>query len=477
MNISIQPNAAAGETVVVFLFCDREPDLSAYGPAVSDAISSGFARRGALDITAVQDGERRVVLVGLGEVKSATALRLKQAAGAAVRYLKYRSISRAAFVPPVIDGVTPDRAAALIAAGAATGAYNAGRYKGKQDAGQWEETVIVSSDSGAKDAAERAVKVAGGMALARDLVNTPANDLPPVELARRAKEALEAVGVEVEVLDRAKIERLGMAGVLAVNSGSRNEPSFTVMKHLPNAGQAPVVLVGKGITFDTGGISIKPASDMHHMKGDMGGAAAVIGTMQAVGALNLPVNVIGLVPSAENMPGGGAYRPSDILRYANGKTVEITNTDAEGRLVLADALIYGEREFQPKAMVDLATLTGACVVALGGDIAGLFSEDDALADALLDAAKTVAEPLWRLPLYRPYRGKLDSPDADMQNAGDRWGGAISAALFLAEFVEKTPWAHLDIAGPALDDTDHPWIARGGTGYAVPLLVEYLINGN
>ena len=197
--------------------------------------------------------------------------------------------------------------------------------------------------------------------------------------------------------------------------------------------------------------------------------------MYAVGALKLPVNVIGLVPSAENMPGGAAYRPSDILRYANGKTVEVTNTDAEGRLVLADALIYGEREFQPRAMVDLATLTGACVVALGGDIAGLFSDDGTLSKSLLAAAETTAEPLWPLPLYRPYRAKFDSPDADMQNVGDRWGGATTAALFLSEFVDKAPWAHLDIAGPALDDTDHPWSARGGTGYGVPLLVEYLSN--
>jgi leucyl aminopeptidase len=175
------------------------------------------------------------------------------------------------------------------------------------------------------------------------------------------------------------------------------------------------------------------------------------------------------------MPGSAAYRPSDILTYANGKTVEVTNTDAEGRLVLADALIYGEREFQPKAMVDLATLTGACVVALGGDIAGLFSDDDTLSGSLLAAADATAQPLWRLPLYRPYRAKFDSPDADMRNVGDRWGGAVTAALFLAEFVDKAPWAHLDIAGPAYDDTDHAWIARGGTGYGVSLLVEYLKN--
>lgn len=477
MKISVQSTPPSDGTVVVFAFSDQEPDLSAFGPAISDAVSSGFARRGALDVSVVADGGRRVAVVGLGEARDATPLRLKQAAGAVVRYLKYRGVSHAAFLPPSLNGVTEQRTVALLAAGVAMGAYNAGRYKTKSDAGEWDGAVIVSSASGAGEAADHAAKVADGVALARDLVNIPANDLPPVELARRAKEALQGVGVEVDVLDRAAIERLDMVGVLAVSSGSHNDPSFTVMKHLPNPGQAPIVLVGKGITFDTGGISIKPAGDMHHMKGDMGGAAAVIGTMHAVGALDLPVNVIGLVPSAENMPGGGAYRPSDILRYANGKTVEVINTDAEGRLVLADALIYGEREFQPKAMVDLATLTGACVVALGGDVAGLFSDDDTLAGCLLNAADATAQPLWRLPLYRPYHAKLDSPDADIQHVGDRWGGAVTAALFLSEFVDNTPWAHLDIAGPALDDADHAWSAKGGTGYGVPLLVEYLINGN
>jgi leucyl aminopeptidase len=463
------------DTLVLFAFSNSEPNLSSMGDPVHEAVSSGFARRGALDITAVADGARRVVIVGLGNSSEATALLLTHAGGAVVRFLKYRGVSQASFLLPELPGIAPPRTAALLVSGAAEGAYNGGRYKSGKPEGEWEALAIVSEAPGVAEAANDARLVAEGAALTRDLVNTPANDLPPVELARRASEAVRAVGVDVEVLDQGAIERLKMAGILAVASGSATAPSFTIMKHLPNAGQAPIILVGKGITFDTGGISLKPGADMHHMKSDMGGAAAVIGAMHAVGALNLPVNVVGLVPSAENMPGSAAYRPSDILTYANGKTVEVTNTDAEGRLVLADALIYGEREFQPKAMVDLATLTGACVVALGGDVAGLFSDDDALSRALLTAADATAQPLWRLPLYRPYRAKFDSPDADMRNVGDRWGGAVTAALFLAEFVDETPWAHLDIAGPAYDDTDHAWTARGGTGYGVSLLVEYLKN--
>jgi leucyl aminopeptidase len=197
--------------------------------------------------------------------------------------------------------------------------------------------------------------------------------------------------------------------------------------------------------------------------------------MLAVARLGLPVNVVGLVPSAENMPDGAAYRPSDVLTYANDKTVEIVNTDAEGRLILADALVYGEREFQPAAMVDLATLTGACVIALGGEVAGIFTDDDGLSQELMAASEASTDPAWPLPLYHAYRTKFDSGTADMQNAGDRWGGAITAALFLAEFVEKTPWAHIDVAGPAFDDTDKAYLARGGTGYGVPLLVEFLAN--
>ena len=479
MNATVVPSlseAGRDTTVIIFAFSDQEPDLDGLGNAVSDALASGFVRRKSMDITPVLGGSARVVIVGLGESKDFRPVLLKRAAGAAVRYLQYRGSSRTAFRVPAIEGVSPEAAVSLVVAGAVLGAYNAGLYKsGDAPEPLTDLTLVMGSNGteGADEAARRAMIVAEAANFARDLVNAPANDLPPAELARRAAEAAREAGLEVEVLGREEIERHKMAGILAVNSGSVNPPSFTVLKHMPNAGQAPVVLVGKGISFDTGGISIKPGSDMHHMKGDMGGAAAVAGAMVAVGRLNLPMNVVGLIPSAENMPDGAAYRPSDILTYANGKTVEIVNTDAEGRLVLADALIYGEREFQPQAMLDLATLTGACVVALGGDVAGIFTEDEGLAGELAAASEASTDPVWRLPLYREYRCKFDSGIADMKNAGDRWAGSVTAALFLAEFVEKTPWAHIDVAGPAFDDTDRAYLARGGTGYGVSLLVEFL----
>jgi len=478
MNTTVVPalsdaRAAGASDVVLFAFSDREPDLSGLGPVVSEAISSGFAKRKNLDITPVFEGGARVLVVGLGEAKDFRPVRLKRAAGAAVRYLQGRGTTQCAMLVPSVDGLSEDQGVYLAVSGAVLGAYDAGLYKTGDRNPVVEDLLVVTGSEGAREAAHRAAVVAEAGNFARDLVNAPANDLPPAELARRAAETGREAGLEVEVFGREEIEAHKMTGILAVNQGSANPPSFTVMKHMPNAGQAPVVLVGKGISFDSGGISIKPGADMHHMKGDMGGAAAVIGAMVAVARLNLPLNVVGLVPSAENMPDGASYRPSDILTYANGKTVEIVNTDAEGRLVLADALVYGEREFQPEAMVDLATLTGACVVALGGDVAGVFTDDEALGGALMEASESSCDPAWRMPLYRDYRTRFDSGIADMKNAGDRWAGAVTAALFLAEFVEKAPWAHIDVAGPAFDDADKAWLARGGTGYGVPLLIEYL----
>lgn len=469
--------AAPDASIVVFAFSDQEPTIEGLPEAVTNALGSGYVRRDRLDVTPVFDGATRFLVVGLGESGDFRPVVLKRAAGAAVCYLKARGGGRVACVLPQIAGAAPERAAALIVAGAVLGAHSAALYKSGDAPKPITDLALVAPEGAdaVAEAAHRAQIITEAANFARDLVNAPANDLPPAELARRAAEAGREAGLEVQVFGREEIEQHKMAGILAVNSGSANAPSFTILKHMPNPGEAPIVLVGKGISFDTGGISIKGGADMHHMKGDMGGAAAVIGALVAAGRLNLPRNVVGLIPSAENMPDGAAYRPSDVLTYANGKTVEIVNTDAEGRLVLADALIYGEREFQPEAMVDLATLTGACVIALGTDVAGVFTDDEDLARRLDAASRESTEPAWRLPLYHDYRCKFDSGVADMKNAGDRWGGSITAALLLAEFVENTPWAHLDVAGPAFDDTEHAYMARGGTGYGVALLVEFLSN--
>ena len=317
----------------------------------------------------------------------------------------------------------------------------------------------------------RGTALAAGTTLARECANRPANHCTPTHLAAQAKALAKSHGLKVEVLERKDCEKLGMGAFLAVAQASHEAPKFIVLRWLGGAkGAAPVVLVGKGITFDTGGVSLKPAAEMDEMKFDMGGAASVLGTLQAVAELKLKLNVVGLIPTCENMPGGRAVKPGDVVTSLSGQTIEILNTDAEGRLILCDALTYAER-FKPAAVVDIATLTGACMVALGHHRSGLFSTSDALADELLAAGERGADPAWRLPLDEEYDEGLKSNFADMGNVGGRAGGAITAAKFLQRYTAKYPWAHLDIAGTAWKSGT----AKGGTGRPVPLLTHFLLS--
>ena len=308
------------------------------------------------------------------------------------------------------------------------------------------------------------------ISLAKDLGNLPPNVCTPTYLANTARRlGREQRALRIEVLNEARMKRLGMCALLAVTAGSREPAQFIVMRYQGGAKTAaPVVLVGKGITFDTGGISLKPGSQMDEMKYDMSGAGAVIAVMQAVAEMKLRVNVVGLVPTCENMPGGAATRPGDIVKSMSGQTIEILNTDAEGRLILCDALHYGLR-FKPAALIDIATLTGACVVALGKVRSGLLSNAEPLATSLFEAGETADDPAWRLPLGEEYMDLLKSPFADVANIGGRDAGAITAAAFLSRFVGKTPWAHLDVAGTAWATSPQ----KGSTGRPVSLLLEYL----
>lgn len=315
--------------------------------------------------------------------------------------------------------------------------------------------------------------LANGLELTKDLGNLPPNLCTPTHLANTAKALGRQFRLKVDVLDRAAMEKLGMNALLAVSQGSAQPPQFVVIHH--NGGtakDAPVVIVGKGITFDTGGISLKPPGDMDQMKYDMSGAGTVLGVMHAVAEMGLKRNVIGVIPTCENMPSGTATRPGDIVQTMSGQTVEILNTDAEGRLILCDALTYVEKEFKPEAVIDIATLTGACVIALGHVNSGLFASDDALADALLKAGKDALDPAWRLPLQEDYQEQLKSPFADMANVGGRSAGSITAACFLWRFTKAYKWAHLDIAGTAWNSGAQ----KGATGRPVGLLVQYLRNG-
>lgn len=311
--------------------------------------------------------------------------------------------------------------------------------------------------------------IGAGVSLAKDLGNLPPNVCTPTYLAEQAKALSKSHGLEVQVLDRAEMEKLGMGSFLGVAQGSRQPPKLIVLQHKKGKkGQKPVVLVGKGITFDTGGISLKPGAEMDEMKYDMCGAASVLGTFKAIADMGLPINAVGIIPTCENMPDGNAIRPGDVLTSMSGQTIEVLNTDAEGRLILCDALTYAER-FEPAAVVDIATLTGACVIALGHHLSGLFSNHDALARELLAAGEGAQDRAWHMPMLEDYQGQLDSNFADMANIGGRAAGSITAACFLSRFAKKYDWAHLDIAGTAWKSGKE----KGSTGRPVPLLTEFL----
>ncbi len=324
---------------------------------------------------------------------------------------------------------------------------------------------------GVAEGLKRGQAIASGVLLARECANRPGNHCTPTYLANQAKQLGKEFGCKVEVLDRKAVEKLGMGSFLAVAQGS-HEPLRFIVAHYNGAGAkvAPIVLVGKGITFDTGGISIKPAGEMDEMKFDMGGAASVLGTLRAVAQLKPKLNLVCIIPSCENMPGGAAVKPGDVVTSMSGQTIEILNTDAEGRLILCDALTYAER-FKPAVVVDIATLTGACVVALGHHHSGLFTADDAVAEQMLAASRAGLDPCWRMPLDEEYDEALKSNFADMGNiGGGRAGGAITAAMFLRRFTKKYPWAHLDIAGTAWKSG----AAKGSTGRPVPLLTHFVL---
>ena len=359
---------------------------------------------------------------------------------------------------------------ANLALGARLRAYTFDRYKTKRKEGEERADKIEVSFGCANPAAAerawtRAAAIADGVVMARDLVNEPANVLYPGEFARRAS-ALRSLGVAVEVLDVAAMKKLGMGALVAVGQGSAHESKLVVMRWNGGKRRAdPIAFIGKGVCFDSGGISIKPAQGMEDMKGDMAGAACVVGLMHALAARKAKVNAIGAIGLVENMPDGKAQRPGDIVKTMSGQTIEVINTDAEGRLVLADVLHYVNKRFKPRFMIDLATLTGAIMVALGQEYAGLFSNDDKLVERLSKAGEATGERVWRMPLGPEYDKIIDSKFADMKNTGGRWGGSITAAQFLQRFVDKTPWAHLDIAGTALSspqtDINRSWSAGWG----------------
>ncbi|MBI1261541.1 MAG: leucyl aminopeptidase [Rhizobiales bacterium] len=418
----------------------------------------------------------RVILVGMGKTGDLSLSALENAGGTLVGRLEKAKESTVAIIVDNVSSAKIDaaEAAARVAFGARLRSYRFEKYKTVKKTDKTTPpikslTIMTAVAPAARKTWATLSKVADGMFLARDLVNEPANILFPAEFARRAK-TLSKLGVKVEVLNEAAMTKLGMGSLLGVGQGSERDSQLVVMRWMGGkANEKPVAFVGKGVCFDTGGISLKPPAGMEDMKGDMGGAACVTGLMHTLAARKAKVNAIGVIGLVENMPDGKAIRPGDILTSMSGQTIEVINTDAEGRLVLADALWYTQDRFKPQFMIDLATLTGAIMVALGREYAGLFSNDDKLSKMLSDCGEAEGEKVWRLPMGPAYDKQINSRFADMKNTGGRDGGSITAAQFLERFVNKTTWAHLDVAGTAMNSPASAINQSWGSGWGVRLL--------
>ncbi len=417
----------------------------------------------------------RVLLVGLGKQAEFSERNYRQAVRAAIKALP-KGVASASIFLTELDIKKSDihsKVAQMVEVVMDT-TYQVNAIKAKKAEPKALNKIAIHVAKSENTQAEAAVKyglaLSAGVSFAKDLGNLPPNICTPTYLGEQAKKLAKTYGFKIEVLDKAQIEKLGMGSFLGVAQGSVEPPRLIVLQHLKGKKtQRPVVLVGKGITFDTGGISLKPGAEMDEMKYDMCGAASVLGTFRAIGEMKLAINVIGIIPTCENMPDAGAIKPGDILTSMSGQTIEVLNTDAEGRLILCDALTYAER-FEPSAVVDIATLTGACVIALGNHPSGLFSNKDALAHELLAAGEKSHDRAWHMPLWQDYQHQLDSNFADMANIGGRAGGSITAACFLSRYAKKYDWAHLDIAGTAWKSGKE----KGSTGRPVPLLTTFLV---
>jgi leucyl aminopeptidase len=439
------------------------------------ASSQGFSGSAQETMLSSDESGRLLIAVGLG-APAALEIEGLRRMGAAAATAGRKSGSLAIDVTGVeLSGTDGAAIVRAVAEGAGLVEYRFDRFKSEVKRDHLRTIVVVTSAADAEAGVEQATVVIEVVSLCRDLVNTPAGDLSPSAFAEIAIGVAANTGLGIEIYEQDKIAEEGLGGLLGVAAGSTEPPRFVRLAYEPDGVVEPVtvVLVGKGITFDSGGLSIKPASSMMTMKDDMSGAAAVLATMAGCGRLGVKTRVLGFMPLTENMPGGSATRPGDVLKIRNGKTIEVLNTDAEGRLVLADALSLAVEE-APDAIIDLATLTGACVAALGKDIAGLLGNDDALIAAVEAAGERASEALWPLPIPSGYHDHIDSDVADMKNIGVAGqAGALSAALLLQEFVGEVPWVHLDIAGPAFSEKNRGYVRKGGTGFGVRTLLALL----
>ena len=488
--ISENPLELDVDALVVGYF-EAASDLSGPVKAVDDAlagvitqlVSAGEINGKLTELTIVHTlgkiPAKKVMVVGLGKPDKLTLDAVRRSMGEACRLLRAKEDKRIACVG-IGDQLGVEQVAQAITEGSILGLYEFNKYKTKEpDHGELEELLLIAGKKNTvahfKQGCMKGRILAEAVCLARDMVNEPANYMTPTDMAMIAEKVASEHGLACEILDRDQMKELGMGALLGVAQGSQQPPKFIIIRYEGNPSSKKILgLVGKGITFDSGGISIKPSERMDEMKGDMAGAATVIAAICAIAQLKLKVNVTCLVPATENLPSGSALKPGDILKAMNGKTIEIANTDAEGRLILADALCYAQK-LGLSPLIDVATLTGACRVALGDICTGVFGSDQDLVDGILNAGKETGELLWQMPMYEDYKELNKSAVADIKNTGGRWGGAITAAQFLAEFTSDKPWVHLDIAGTFMTDKKKGFQVNGGTGAVVRTLVNLVLH--
>jgi len=458
-----------------------QTDDQAVLAAAADLIASGEVTGKMLETVLLHKPQglkaKRLLLIGGGKARDFSSFELRKLAGAAVRNLKAKDLKNFAFVAPNLSNIGMEDAVKSIVEGAFVGNFEPDYYKSDRKEQKIEELIIIAPAQTKQQSLQAAIEqgriIGEAQNFTRDLVNEPGNRMTPAILAERARKMCDETGLKCEIYGPDKIKELKMGAFWSVAQGSDEEPRLIVMRYEPaGAPEKPVLgLVGKGITFDSGGISIKPADGMEKMKYDMAGGAAMIGAMRAIAQLKPNVRVIGVVCASENMPSGKAQKPGDVQIAMSGKSIEIINTDAEGRLVLADGLHYA-RQLGCTHLIDAATLTGACVVALGMVNAGIFANDEDFYQRFSKSLQSSGEKMWRLPVDEEYKDMIKSNIADIVNSGGRWGGAVTAAMFLKEFVGDTPWIHLDIAGVAWMEEAKPWIAKGPSGVAVRSLAEF-----
>ena len=454
--------------------------------AISQLISQGEIKGKLNEITIIHSLGKlpaaRVVVVGLGKKQELSQDKVRGAVAETCRLLRQKGVDSIATIAQgaAVAGISLESATQAVTEGALLGAYSFRRHMTKEaEYGEIKQLTIVGADETKLPTLERGCYkgrvLAEATNLARDMVNEPANYMTPNHMAEMAKRLAETYGLEFSVLEREQMQELGMGALLGVTQGSRQPPKFVVLHYKGgDSTQIDVALVGKGITFDSGGISIKPSEGMGEEKADMAGGAAVMAAVSAITQLKPRINVMAIIPATENLPGGSALKPGDILTAMNGKTIEVISTDAEGRLILADALSYAKK-FGVKLVVDVATLTGACRVALGDVYSGAFGNNQELMDKVTKAGIEAGELIWQMPMHEQYKEQLKSDVADIKNVGGKWGGAITGAQFLAEFVGDTPWVHLDIAGTRLSEKEKAYLVKGATGVPVRTLVNLVLS--